>query len=175
MIYLEDRLLSEFTFGFELEAWADDESDKYKFEKWAYNYFSNVKGINPEQASMKDDSSIHPDDDSSYYYDNGECDYCDGRGYLTCPDCDGEGKIRDDCQECDNGLITVDCDKCNGTGKNISNQLTFDGEIEDCDKCNGVGKIEVPCPECNGEREIDIECPNCEGRGNNECENCSGV
>jgi molecular chaperone DnaJ len=49
----------------------------------------------------------------------------------------------------------VDCSHCNGTGRVVSVQHTFLGDMQTqsvCNVCGGTGKtIENPCPECDGQ------------------------
>lgn len=61
------------------------------------------------------------------------CDYCNGSGYMTtyeqerCPDCNGEGFIRNS-----------NCPDCNGTGKF---QQARSKRIVTCRRCKGIGRI----------------------------------
>jgi molecular chaperone DnaJ len=54
------------------------------------------------------------------------------------------------------GGKTVSCSQCNGTGRVVSVQRTFLGDIQ----------TQTTCPECGGTGQtIDIPCPDCEGQG----------
>ncbi|MDR3037516.1 MAG: molecular chaperone DnaJ [Coriobacteriales bacterium] len=50
---------------------------------------------------------------------------------------------------------TVDCHHCNGSGRVISIQRTFLGDMQTqtlCPECGGTGKtIDIPCPDCEGQ------------------------
>lgn len=69
---------------------------------------------------------------------------------APCPDCDGTGMA--------DGGHEVTCDKCKGTGRVVTVQRTFLGDMQTattCPSCNGTGtKIENPCPECEGQGRI---------------------
>lgn len=60
----------------------------------------------------------------------------------TCPSCDGEGEVDDECEE------------CSGTGY----ELDADGEETDetCDECRGSGHIKNTCDTCGGEGEVPV-------------------
>ncbi|MDR1713895.1 MAG: molecular chaperone DnaJ [Coriobacteriales bacterium] len=53
------------------------------------------------------------------------------------------------------GGQTVDCKRCNGTGRIVSVQRTFLGDMQTqatCPECGGTGKtIDIPCPDCEGQ------------------------
>jgi molecular chaperone DnaJ len=67
------------------------------------------------------------------------------------------------------GGKTVDCANCHGTGRVISIQRTFLGDMQTqttCHECGGTGKtIDIPCPDCEGQgrmpdrQRITIEVP----------------
>jgi hypothetical protein len=87
------------------------------------------------------------------------CDYCGGDGDIYCNACDSEGEV--DCSDCD-GSGNQDCTECDGTGE--------DEEGMNCDYCNGSGKED--CNTCNGSgRE---SCDDCGGRGQEQCDDCGG-
>ena len=69
---------------------------------------------------------------------------------APCPDCDGTGMAE--------GGHEVTCDKCKGTGRVVTVQRTFLGDMQTattCPVCNGTGsKIENPCPECEGQGRV---------------------
>ena len=45
------------------------------------------------------------------------CSECKGRGYFTCDECNGTGKVDNEtCSQC-NGSGKFVCDECNGTGQ----------------------------------------------------------
>lgn len=80
---------------------------------------------------------------------------------APCPDCDGTGVGPDG--------IEITCDECNGTGRVVTVQHTFLGDMQSaatCSKCHGFGKIiEGACEECNGQgrvpdrQKVSIEVP----------------
>jgi molecular chaperone DnaJ len=53
------------------------------------------------------------------------------------------------------GGQTVDCESCHGTGRVVSIQRTFLGDMQTqalCPDCGGTGKtIDIPCPDCEGQ------------------------
>jgi molecular chaperone DnaJ len=53
------------------------------------------------------------------------------------------------------GGKTIDCKNCHGTGRVISVQRTFLGDMQTqtlCPECGGTGKtIDIPCPDCEGQ------------------------
>lgn len=67
------------------------------------------------------------------------CEACDGTGF-------GEGGKE------------VECGRCHGSGRVVTVQRTFLGEMQSastCPECNGTGRtIENPCPECNGQGRV---------------------
>jgi len=64
-----------------------------------------------------------------------------------CESCEGTGVGE--------GGSFVECVHCNGTGRVITIQHTFLGEIQtqaDCEACGGTGKaIDIPCSDCEGQ------------------------
>jgi len=80
-----ERLMSQFTFGFELEAYLNDSyANVDEFKDFVRNFFSETNNINNSRVVIKGDSSINPD------------------GFVTCHECDGTGNIDGDtCEECD--------------------------------------------------------------------------
>jgi molecular chaperone DnaJ len=53
------------------------------------------------------------------------------------------------------GGKTIDCSNCHGSGRVVSVQRTFLGDMQTqalCPECGGTGKtIDVPCPDCEGQ------------------------
>jgi len=73
------------------------------------------------------------------------CSVCTGNGYISCPICNGKGKIRKDTDFLSNNVFKVGgdverCQTCQGTGKLL------------CKICNGAGKILVEKPSSTGFR-----------------------
>jgi len=56
----------------------------------------------------------------------------------------------------------IDCNSCDGTGK------------QDCDYCNGDGSIECNTCEGSGEDDEGYTCDTCDGDGIEECDDCDG-
>jgi molecular chaperone DnaJ len=69
---------------------------------------------------------------------------------APCEDCDATG-MGEDGKE-------VTCSECNGTGRVVTVQRTFLGDMQSastCTKCGGSGKtVDNPCPECDGQGRI---------------------
>lgn len=69
---------------------------------------------------------------------------------APCSDCDGSGV-----QE---GGKEVTCGNCSGTGRVVSVQHTFLGDMQTastCPQCGGTGSvIDKPCPECEGQGRV---------------------
>lgn len=69
---------------------------------------------------------------------------------ATCTDCGGKGYGKDGKK--------VTCSKCNGTGRVVTVQHTFLGDMQSattCDVCKGEGSvIEGACPECGGQGRV---------------------
>lgn len=69
---------------------------------------------------------------------------------APCTDCGGTGAAE--------GGKTVTCPECNGQGRVVTVQQTFLGNMQTattCPKCNGVGQtISNPCPECEGQGRV---------------------
>lgn len=69
---------------------------------------------------------------------------------APCEECGGTG--------CADGGKEVNCKKCNGTGRVVSVQHTFLGDMQTattCPDCGGTGKvIDKPCPECEGQGRV---------------------
>ena len=67
-----------------------------------------------------------------------------------CPDCDGTGLGE--------GGNEVTCPECHGSGRVITVQRTFLGDMRTtstCSRCGGTGHtIENPCPECEGQGRV---------------------
>lgn len=98
---------------------------------------------------------------------NGQPKEKDTKVKISCSDCNATGiiKIQTSCDAC-NGKGWVTCAQCNGTGK-WGNIYPTKGAFETpaCSKCSGTGKTK--CPECLGEGKIAITktCPKCNGLG----------
>ena len=69
---------------------------------------------------------------------------------APCPDCDGKGLGE--------GGKEVTCPDCGGSGRVISVQRTFLGDMRTtstCERCGGTGRtIDNPCPECEGQGRV---------------------
>lgn len=80
---------------------------------------------------------------------------------ATCDDCHGTGLGEDGRK--------VSCPNCNGTGRVVTVQQTFLGNMQSaspCPECQGMGtKVENPCPECEGQgrvpdrQHLDVKVP----------------
>ena len=73
-----------------------------------------------------------------------ECDYCSGKGYITCNSCQGKGLITKP-QPNNVGIAFIRPDRIQHT------QNIFDT----CPKCYGTGVIK--CPKCKGKKIIKIK------------------
>lgn len=99
------------------------------------------------------------------------CKVCNNTGEVTCGVCGGEGKSKctgESGKGCDDGYYT--CPNCNGDGK----MRNGTGEVLDegvCGNCNGSGKLR--CVACHTVPGWNI-CPGCDGKGKQECQssNC---
>ena len=99
------------------------------------------------------------------------CKVCNNTGEVTCGVCGGEGKSKctgESGKGCDDGYYT--CPNCNGDGKMRNGA----GEVLDegvCGNCNGSGKMR--CVACHTVPGWNI-CPGCDGKGKQECQssNC---
>ena len=99
------------------------------------------------------------------------CKVCNNTGEVTCGVCGGEGKSKctgESGKGCDDGYYT--CPNCNGDGKMRNGA----GEVLDegvCGNCNGSGKMR--CVVCHTVPGWNI-CPGCDGKGKQECQssNC---
>ncbi len=104
MLYTEEYLASQFTFGFELEGWVKNSEAFSDFRDFADDYFKDIPGkLKTLRDPCKEDMSIAGDTE--------ECENCNGTGfYKTCDNCGGEG-----CEECDftGGEM---CEECDGKG-----------------------------------------------------------
>ena len=69
---------------------------------------------------------------------------------APCTDCDGTGLAE--------GGHEVTCERCSGTGRVVTVQRTFLGDMQTattCPECGGLGHtIENPCPECEGQGRV---------------------
>ena len=69
---------------------------------------------------------------------------------APCPECDGDGLGKDGHQ--------ASCPDCHGTGRMVTVQRTFLGDMQStstCKRCGGTGHIiENPCPECEGQGRV---------------------
>lgn len=78
-----------------------------------------------------------------------ECAECEDEGTVECYDCNGMGRIEQDCPECVDGFVESekhDCPDC-------------EGHYESCDECLGSGNIEPDCETCEARGEVD--CSEC--------------
>ena len=99
------------------------------------------------------------------------CKVCNNTGEVTCGVCGGEGKSKctgESGKGCDDGYYT--CPNCNGDGKMRNGA----GEVLDegvCGNCNGSGKMR--CVVCHTVPGWNI-CNRCDGKGKEECQssNC---
>jgi hypothetical protein len=101
-------------------------------------------------------------EDGSLHDDDGECEVCEGHGYVNCDECSGSHEIP--CGDCEDGYN--ECTHCDGSGYMEEDE---DGNAECCDECGGGGTIE--CCECRGHGYVD--CDNCDSDGEVRCE-CDG-
>lgn len=74
MIYTEEYLASQFTFGFEFEGFSFDEENYNNFERLVSRYFSehklkNDKSIFNTYSNLDDDSSIEPEYSENYTFE----------------------------------------------------------------------------------------------------------
>lgn len=91
-----ERLLSSFTFGFELEGWIDERYDSDEFKNFAGYTFEKFDILNNSKPEFKEDSSINPDGFE-------ECYECNGSGTIEYIDEDGDEQ-------------NTNCEECGGTG-----------------------------------------------------------
>lgn len=128
--YLEEYSLGEFTFGFELEGFTNNE----------IKLVECIRDSFKEELKNKKNSDLLTSD-GSLVHNNDECDECYGDGEIRCSECGGEGEISETCEDCDGSGKDEDgdtCPSCDGSG-NIT--LT-------CSECDGSGS--VTCPTCGG-------------------------
>lgn len=171
--YLEDLktydeglyLMSEFTIGFELEAWGKTMDDKNKFDDWARNFFADDEFVDKSVSNIGYDSSIHPDD--GLCSNDNICPECGGSGSWECNNCYGSGVEENECQMCE-GSGEITCPECNGEGV----IRTADDEEVKCKACGGTGAQE--CNRCGGSGTIEATCSVCNGRGEVYCDYCGG-
>eukprot|EP01083_Nonionella_stella_P177323 622883_1 len=85
-----------------------------------------------------------------------QCDCDGGYGFWGefCYECDGEGQIYHQCDNCNGGIVDDDCQSCNATGNFYWNHT------EQCNRCNG-GTVVVQCNVCNGG---ELPCHQCDGQ-----------
>ena len=73
------------------------------------------------------------------------CPACRGLGFEPCPTCDGNTKVRVDCDNCDNGYrtrqTTKKCSDCSGRGTVICPHSECHSGKVSCSSCNGDGWI----------------------------------
>lgn len=177
IIYDEEYLLSQFSIGFELEAWSDGDLRDYKqFVNRFFKEGKTIKFIRDDQGNLvnpwDDDSTIEPDRSGGNIIQ--DCPSCGGDGFELeeCGGCDGSGFVNNDCYVCD-GDGTSECPNCYGSGKDPLGKSLFE-ENPDCPDCGGSG--EVTCFNCKGKGTIPEECGSCNGTGEvrDECPVCDG-
>ena len=110
------------------------------------------------------------------------CGTCNGRGYVTCPECDGSGNCyycdgSGDCHYCDgSGFVDewVSCETCYGMGNmGDMGELCPDCDGYGCSTCNWSGfAICTTCEGAGGYYMSGEECSECDGNG--ECAYCNG-
>ncbi|NTU89386.1 MAG: DnaJ domain-containing protein, partial [Actinobacteria bacterium] len=73
---------------------------------------------------------------------------------APCEECSGSGAAK--------GGQNISCPSCSGTGRVVTVQRTFLGDMQSsatCPDCHGVGKIiDNPCPECEGQGRVPDRC-----------------
>lgn len=94
-----------------------------------------------------------------------ECDECCGWDYYICMECEGEGIIKIDCQECygefkKENWVETECGRCNGTGN-----YAWDYGYQQCKNCGGNGTINFKCNQCQGHGDNVSKCRACQGKG----------
>lgn len=73
---------------------------------------------------------------------------------APCEECHGTGAQK--------GARNISCPSCNGSGRVVTVQRTFLGDMQTattCPDCGGVGQIiDSPCPECQGQGRVPDRC-----------------
>eukprot|EP01083_Nonionella_stella_P264906 897981_1 len=147
---------------------------------WIYptNHSLDLSEVSAEVSCVKCDFGSRSFEctqcDGNGIFNEGECQSCDGSGtfqhYKKCETCYGNGYGEFICPECDQGMVDVECDFCDGDGYDWSGF---------CDPCDGDGKTHQECQNCNGNWNRN-DCPSCNGTGNfhwnhtEQCNTCSG-
>jgi hypothetical protein len=126
-----------------------------------YPFMDTVKFMNIELGII----SNNPNDGYDYELESTtgyhDCDMCNGRENVDCPECNN-GRV--ECEDC-NGNGEVECEFCEGNPVSCPD---CDGENPDCEFCEGEPVI---CPECDGET---LRCSDCNGSGTTYCSDCDG-
>lgn len=100
------------------------------------------------------------------------CRACDADGESICSECEGKGKVIENCSRCV-GKGTLPCKTCEGDAKSTvrCKRCAGEGEYERFDPGQGK-KVKTACPDCRGKGTR--ECPTCNGKGSTECPLCEG-
>lgn len=83
-----------------------------------------------------------------------DCAECEDEGTVECYECNGMGRIEQDCPECVDGFVETHfpSEKCDFPGDHT-------GCYESCDECLGSGNIAPDCEACEARGEVD--CSEC--------------
>lgn len=129
-------------------------------------------------SCFQSQSEYSYEDDDAYDNEVVDCNKCDGDGRLkiTCTNCNGLGSLqgwtretgRGLCSTCD-GSRHVVCTNCHGRG--IEQCEYCYGRKSKCRQCNGSGTLFF---ELGGEVEF-VNCPTCKGSGYEQCCICDGM
>jgi len=127
---LKSTLVSELTFGFELEGFFSEELiNGDEDEKISYEYLNYCKQQFPtsNHSNFVGDGSLSYDFDSELAKRNTfTCQTCDGVGYITCDECCNGIYNGNICNRCE-GVGFVTCHSCEGAGAQREYSGEYDG------------------------------------------------
>ena len=83
----------------------------------------------------------------------------------ACPECDGDGEVDGECDDCVSGEAEEDCRACGGKGSIAVDGKDGEAQEQDCDECDAQGTVTKKCTSCDGEGNTKVECSECSGTG----------
>ena len=130
----------------------------------AFGFFSPAETSPPTQSSAPiAPQTVQEEEKNTVNAQEQVCAKCNGKGYLKCGKCGGDGVLGGDCAKCGgDGKVYYD-ENCNEQPNVIKMLQVLACHEATCPACGGNGGSQSNCPTCGGDGKI--TCPGCGGDG----------